>query len=68
MGQKKLNVTLRRSIIGCAPVQRKTVKALGLGKIDSSVVKDDTPEIRGMLKKVNHLVEVEEVDEGKVSS
>ncbi len=61
MSEKILNVTLKRSIIGCTPVQRRTVKALGLGKIDSSVTKKDTPQIRGMIKRVNHLVDVFEV-------
>lgn len=62
MSEKKLNIKLRRSTIGCSPNQRKTVKALGLGKIDSSVIQDDTPQIRGMIEKVNHLVEVKEID------
>lgn len=62
MNEKKLNVTLRRSTIGCSPNQRKNIKALGLGKIDSSVVKKDTPQVRGMIERVKHLVEVEEVE------
>jgi large subunit ribosomal protein L30 len=41
---------------------RETVRALGLKRVRHSVVKDDRPEIRGMLDRVGHLVEVEEVD------
>jgi large subunit ribosomal protein L30 len=43
--------------------QKATVRALGLHRIRDSVVKDDRPEIRGMVRKVSHLVSVEEVDE-----
>ncbi|HIU63630.1 MAG TPA: 50S ribosomal protein L30, partial [Candidatus Avacidaminococcus intestinavium] len=42
--------------------QRATVKALGLGKIGTSVLKNDTPTIRGMIHKVEHLVKVEKVE------
>ncbi len=62
MSEKELNVTLKRSTIGCSPVQRRTVKALGLKRIDSSVTKKATPQIMGMLKKVNHLVEITELN------
>lgn len=57
-----LRVTLRRSVIGAKPKQRATVRALGLRRINHSVVHPDRPEIRGMLAKVPHLVEVEEVE------
>ena len=57
-----LKITLVKSVIAHLPEQKKTVKALGLGKINSSVVKHDTPQIRGMIKKVEHLVKVEEVE------
>lgn len=57
----KLKITLYRSLIGRQEDQRATVKALGLGKINSSVVQDDSPAIRGMIRKVEHLVRVEEV-------
>ena len=56
----KISVTLKSSIIGANKRQVATVKALGLGKINSTVVHDDTPQIRGMVAKVNHLVTVEE--------
>lgn len=61
---KKLRVTLVRSLIGRPEKQRRTVRALGLGKLNSQVVHDDTPSIRGMLRQVAHLVRVEELAEG----
>ena len=56
----KLKVTLKSSIIGATERQKNTVKALGL-KINKSKVHKDLPSIRGMIAKVAHLVEVEEV-------
>ncbi|MGD9344728.1 MAG: 50S ribosomal protein L30 [Candidatus Aminicenantes bacterium] len=53
---------LIRSLIGRPQKQREVVKGLGLRKIDSEVIRKDCPEIRGMLKKVPHLVKVEELD------
>ena len=58
---KKLKITLIRSLIGYKQDQRATVRALGLGKIGTSVVQEDNPTIRGMVHKVRHLVKVEEV-------
>ncbi|WP_100012664.1 50S ribosomal protein L30 [Lentibacillus sediminis] len=58
---KKLEITLTRSVIGGKERQRETVKALGLKKIRQSVVREDTPAIRGMVDKVSHLVTVKEV-------
>lgn len=57
----KLKITLTRSLIGRQKDQRATVKALGLGKMHSSVVQDDNSVIRGMIHKVSHLVTVEEI-------
>ncbi|WP_071130229.1 50S ribosomal protein L30 [Enterococcus timonensis] len=57
----ELKITLKRSIIGRPLNQRETVKALGLKKINSSVVKNDGASILGMIKTVSHLVDVEEV-------
>ena len=57
----QVKITLTRSLIGYPKDQRPTVKALGLGKIRTSVVKEDSASLRGMLHKVAHLVEVEEV-------
>ena len=55
-----LRITLRKSSIGCPPDQKGTLRALGLKKIGASVVKKDAPEIRGMVFKVRHLVEVDD--------
>lgn len=57
----QVKITLTRSLIGYPKDQCATVKALGLGKIRTSVVKEDSASLRGMLHKVAHLVEVEEV-------
>jgi large subunit ribosomal protein L30 len=59
----KLKVTQVRSTVGKPRRQRETVRALGLRRIRHSLLKEDRPEIRGMLAKVSHLVDVEEVDE-----
>lgn len=56
----KLIVTLKRSVIGEKPRTRANVRALGLRKLHHSVEHNDTPDVRGMLHKVRHLVEVEE--------
>lgn len=57
----QLKITLVRSIYGVKENQRATVKALGLKKIGSTVTQDDNPQIRGMVKVVDHLVKVEEI-------
>jgi len=59
----KLQITLKKSPIGAIWDQRRTVTALGLRKIGKSVIKPDNPAIRGMIFKVKHLVEVQEVTE-----
>ncbi|NLM46713.1 MAG: 50S ribosomal protein L30 [Firmicutes bacterium] len=56
----KLRITLVNSVIGRPESQRVTVRTLGLKKINQSVECEDTPQIRGMIKKVSHLVKVEE--------
>jgi large subunit ribosomal protein L30 len=56
-----LKVTLVRSRIGALPKQRKTLEALGLGKINSSRTHKDNGAIRGMIRRVSHLVKVEEI-------
>ncbi len=58
---KALKVTLKRSPIGYAWRQKATVRALGLRKLNSVVEHKDTSQIRGMIAKVKHLVEVEEL-------
>ncbi len=57
----KLNIKLVRSTIGRKQDQIATVKALGLKKLNSEVEQEDTPQIRGMITKVSHLVEVKEI-------
>jgi large subunit ribosomal protein L30 len=59
----RLKVTQTRSLIGRPPDQRATVRGLGLKRLGDVVVKEDRPEIRGMLRKVGHLIRVEEVKE-----
>jgi large subunit ribosomal protein L30 len=58
----QLKVTQVRSVIDRPRDQKDTVRRLGLHRIDDSVIKDDRPEIRGMIEKVRHLVRVEEVE------
>jgi large subunit ribosomal protein L30 len=58
----KLRVTQVRSVVGTPRRLRDTVRALGLLRIRHSVVKEDRPEIRGMIRRVAHLVEVDEVE------
>jgi large subunit ribosomal protein L30 len=56
----KLSITLTRSLIGRPQDQRETVKALGLRKVNQTVEQQDNPAIRGMIKKVAHLITVKE--------
>ncbi|RMD50821.1 MAG: 50S ribosomal protein L30 [Ignavibacteria bacterium] len=60
---KKLKITQTRSIIGRKKDQKLTIEALGLGRPNYSRVHNDTPQIRGMINKVSHLVKVEEIEE-----
>lgn len=57
----QLQITLVRSLIGRPENQRQTVKTLGLGKTNSSVVRDDNAATRGLINTVSHLVEVKEI-------
>ena len=57
----KLRITQIRSTIGRLPKHRRTNAALGLGRIRKSVVHNDTPQIRGMVNAVRHLVTMEEI-------
>lgn len=57
----KLRITYRKSSIGFSKDQKATVRSLGLRKLNSTVIQEDTPSIRGMIFKVQHLVSVEEV-------
>ncbi len=56
-----LKIKLKRSTIGVKPKHRATVKALGLRKIGQVVERPDNPQIRGMVNKISHMVEVEEI-------
>jgi len=60
--EKQLKVKLVRSLIGRPKQQREVVKGLGLRKIGSEATRKDCPEIWGMINKVRHLVEVEELE------
>lgn len=58
----RLKVTQVRSTIDRKEPQKRTIKALGLGRPHSTVIHNDTPQIRGMIRAVTHLVTVEEID------
>jgi large subunit ribosomal protein L30 len=58
----RLKVTQIRSLIGTKKNHRETVRSLGLKRIRDVVIKEDRPEIRGMVRTVTHLVQVEEVE------
>lgn len=62
-----LRIKLTRSPIGYEKDQGRTAKALGLGKLNSEVVHADTPVIRGMIRKIDHLLEVEVLPDAKES-
>jgi large subunit ribosomal protein L30 len=59
---KKLAITLKRSLIGRGQSQQKTVEALGLKRMHQTVIQNDNEAIRGMINKVNHLLEVKETE------
>lgn len=58
----KLKITLKKSTIGSLRRHKANVEALGLTKIGQSKIHDDTPTIRGMIFKAQHLLEVEEIE------
>ena len=58
----RLKVTQVKSTIERKEPQKRTIEALGLGKLHKTVIHNDTPQIRGMIRAVIHLVEVEEID------
>jgi large subunit ribosomal protein L30 len=60
--QHRLRIRLTSSPIGCSEQQKRTVRALGLRRLNQTVEQADTPVVRGMVAKVQHLVEVEEVE------
>lgn len=57
---KTIKIVLKKSTIGAIPSHKATVEALGLRKTGQSVEKTDTPQIRGMVEQVSHLVSIEE--------
>jgi large subunit ribosomal protein L30 len=59
--EKKLKITQTVSQIDCLENHKRTIEALGLGRPNYVVIKKDTPQIRGMINRVKHLVKVEEV-------
>ncbi len=61
MADKKLKITLVKSPIGAVPKNKKTVEALGLTKLNKTVELPDNAATRGMIRKVAHLVKVEEI-------
>ena len=61
MAEKQVKVTLVRSTIGTKQDHRDTVRGLGLRRLNSSKVLKDTPEVRGMINKVDYLVTVSDV-------
>ncbi|PID98647.1 MAG: 50S ribosomal protein L30 [Actinomycetales bacterium] len=58
----KLKITQTKGLVGTKKNQRETIRTLGLHKIHQSVVREDTPIVRGMIRAVAHLVTVEEVE------
>jgi large subunit ribosomal protein L30 len=64
----RLKITLKRSPIGYSESQKRTVRALGLRKLNQTVYHRDEPNIRGMIAKVAHLVQVETVAEEEATT
>ena len=59
--EKKLQITLKRSVIHCPFKQKRTVEALGFKRLNQTIIQTDCAQIRGMINKVSHLVEVVEL-------
>lgn len=59
---KQIKITWTKSVIGCPETQRATLKSLGLRKLNQTLIKEDTPQLRGQINKVSHLLTVEELD------
>jgi large subunit ribosomal protein L30 len=57
----KLKITQVRSTIGRLPKHKRTIEALGLGRIRKTVIHEDCPQIRGMVRSIAYLLEVEEI-------
>jgi large subunit ribosomal protein L30 len=63
MADRKLRITQIKSAIGRTEVQKRTLEALGLRRLQCPVTHRDNPQIRGMINRVAHLLKVEEVEE-----
>jgi len=61
--KKYLKIKLVRSLIGRPEKQQLVARGLGLKKLNSEVIREDRPEIRGMVRKISHLVKVEEIEQ-----
>lgn len=59
--EKTLGITLVKSVIGASPAQKRTAEALGLRKIRQTVLQPDSPQTRGAIDKIRHLVQVQEL-------
>lgn len=66
MSDNKLKITLVNSPIGSNEKQKKTLQALGLRKLNQTVFKSDSPQIRGMIEKLKHLLDVETLEAEEV--
>ncbi|MDR2044384.1 MAG: 50S ribosomal protein L30 [Clostridium sp.] len=62
MAEKKLKITLVRSIIGAVPKNKATALAMGLRKINKSVILPDNEATKGQIQRIRHLIKVEEVE------
>jgi large subunit ribosomal protein L30 len=60
MTEKMIQITLTKSGIGRPPKHRRTIQSLGLTKMNKTITRKDTPELRGMIRQISHLVEVKE--------
>ena len=58
---RKLSITLRRSLIGHSRKHRKVIRSLGLRRIRHTVIRTETPQVRGMVAKMRHMLDVREV-------
>ncbi len=59
----KIEITQTKSVIDRSEHQKRIIKALGLGKPNNKVLHNDTPQIRGMINKVSHLVKIKEIED-----
>ncbi|HLT18299.1 MAG TPA: 50S ribosomal protein L30 [Thermomicrobiales bacterium] len=67
MSSGTLRITYVKSVVGYADDQAQTIRSLGFTRLNQTVEKPDTPDVRGMINKVSHLVVVESDDESKQS-